>query len=334
MHSRTLLVHFGVFGLAVLVFAGVTFAQAPVLSYRLLVDGAEVVDPVPEGMHALDVQVQVTENSLDALGVSGNGGVLQFAFSVLADPILSFEDLTGGFLGAADGKWDSMVSDAAAFSTAFSGELDINVGGTDYALFAETGATAPAAINTYFMSFGSTDWSTVVSGNFAVANGMGTLELVPDRTGSLVAIPVTDPSPGVQAAQPTTANGTSIALGGGVGGETPVIGGPDSVNLGMNILEGSLAQHQFDATGDPAPTWSLALDNGPGGTTDAGMIDSSGLFEWDTTGFPLGTYEWTVTASNTAGMDTVAMSARLIPEPASALLMGLAMIGLGFIRRK
>jgi hypothetical protein len=107
------------------------------------------------------------------------------------------------------------------------------------------------------------------------------------------------------------------------------------------LSEGPISQQLDDGPADPLATWSnLVLSDG--NPAIAATLSSSGLFEWDPAGSLAGKkgngvlYRWSATASNDVGSDSdFAISIRLIPEPATMSLFGLAMIAcVGILRRR
>lgn len=96
--------------------------------------------------------------------------------------------------------------------------------------------------------------------------------------------------------------------------------------------------HQFTATGGWEPfMWNdLTLVNSPG-PGNAASIDSSGLFSWDRRGAAAGEWVWTAQVTD-QGFDSSTAWLHItvsVPEPGSAVLAGLAALGLvGLLRRR
>jgi hypothetical protein len=70
-----------------------------------------------------------------------------------------------------------------------------------------------------------------------------------------------------------------------------------------------------------------------------GSVAANGDFTWNTTGFPLGTYEIDVTVTNSAGLfssggNYIVTIDMPFPEPSSITLCALALLGVGFRRRR
>lgn len=127
----------------------------------------------------------------------------------------------------------------------------------------------------------------------------------------------------------------------GGGGGTPAINIVEIILNDRELSAGPISQQLDDGPADPAATWSnLVLNNGE--PANAPSLSSSGLFTWNPAGSKAGPkgngvlYRWTATATNITGADTdFAITVRLIPEPATTNLAGLAMVAVvGLIRRR
>jgi PEP-CTERM motif len=143
--------------------------------------------------------------------------------------------------------------------------------------------------------------------------------------------------------------GQITVLRGGANVDLPVemgiLGGvpaPDIqlVNLG-EIESGAVIMAQLNATNGPN-TWSNLVPT-MGSPALAATLGADGKFSWDPTGSARGAkgsgnvmYSWSATATNAGGFDTdVAITLKLIPEPATLSLVGLAVIGfVGLARRR
>jgi len=125
----------------------------------------------------------------------------------------------------------------------------------------------------------------------------------------------------------------------------------DNLTLGGPRVAGALV------TAGPLPTndddspdqvaWLLESFIGPGGAVvppenPASVNATTGVFSWQSMATsPLGSYTATIRGTNNLGMmtpagtDTGTLTFRLVPEPASVTLLGLAMVGaFGIIRRR
>jgi hypothetical protein len=107
---------------------------------------------------------------------------------------------------------------------------------------------------------------------------------------------------------------------------------------------GDVLNHTFTQMGGTPP---VAWDNFqfvsfepdiPGSTNppmNATFDPDNQLFSWDSTGFTRGVYEWSVRATNDFGNSTGALTVRaVIPEPGTAALAALGLIGVVGIRRQ
>jgi hypothetical protein len=100
---------------------------------------------------------------------------------------------------------------------------------------------------------------------------------------------------------------------------------PLDANLG-DRGRGIRIEHQFMATGESPITWSNLTLTSTLGPTIAPTLSDNGQFSWNSIGSPLGSYRWDATVTNTNGSAIASLIVRLIPEPSSATLFGLAMI--------
>lgn len=122
---------------------------------------------------------------------------------------------------------------------------------------------------------------------------------------------------------------------GGVVAVAPVV---TDAPLG-NRIQGAQIAHQFATSAGTAPiTWgSLTPVAGNPAPSVVPTLSAGGAFAWNSAGSPFGTYQWDVTATNSAGSDVGRLSVTLVvPEPATLSLIGLAMLGLAglFGRRR
>jgi hypothetical protein len=164
---------------------------------------------------------------------------------------------------------------------------------------------------------------------------------VADNLGNPLSFRFGDPSRPLITGDQIDATGPAgaVMVGGGGGGVAPNI-----VEIILNDRElsaGLISQQLDDGPADPAATWSnLVLNSGT--PANAPTLSGAGLFEWNPVGSKAGNkgngllYRWTATATNATGADTdFAISVRLIPEPATISLFGLALVGLvGVARRR
>lgn len=164
---------------------------------------------------------------------------------------------------------------------------------------------------------------------------------VADNAGNPLSFRFGDPSKPLLTGDQIDATGIAGAVS-VAGGQTGVA--PNIIEIVLNDRElssGLISQQLDDGPADPAATWSnLVLNNGS--PLIAPSLSNGGLFTWNPAGSKAGKkgngvlYRWTATATNATGADTdFAITVRLIPEPATMSLLGLAMIGaMGVIRRR
>ena len=105
---------------------------------------------------------------------------------------------------------------------------------------------------------------------------------------------------------------------------------------------GETILHTFQTSaGDTPITWSNLVSVGPATPVNLPQLTANGMFSWDSTGSPPHEYIFRVTATNAAGSDSGELIIGLggeprIPEPATATLLGLALVvGVaGTVRRR
>lgn len=184
-----------------------TTANAATVTYNMSIDGDDSPSQIlAPGTYTLTIEAIVTDNDLTGGGVFG--GLLQSAFNLddTADAI-TFDDVTGGFLGGPDGTWDSTAN--GAFDSHFRGT--ILAGGN--VVLAETGAIAPGDFTAQFADIGANTFSFIASGPFTYDGSFTTLELsIADPFGGDILVSELDGS-SIVGGIPTAVNGDSIVLG-------------------------------------------------------------------------------------------------------------------------
>jgi hypothetical protein len=122
----------------------------------------------------------------------------------------------------------------------------------------------------------------------------------------------------------------------------PPLGPPVAIDGSISVLTGDLAMHQFQYEPDSvhpkdSALWSDLILTGDAGQSVAiaASLSTSGLFEWDTTGSPVGNYTALATVTSRGGSDLAMLSINVaVPEPASMLLFGLALASMAWLRRR
>jgi hypothetical protein len=189
-----------------------------------------------------------------------------------------------------------------------------------------------------------------ISSNGTITMPLSTTSLIPDNTtntGSGINV-------GADAAffgKIISSDGSNVefvwvfdAVNQGSGNQAPNVG-----DVTINAVVGANISQLIAATdpnGDPV-SLSLSSFNGPGGPVAASFLDNgddTGLFEWATGGFQVGTYIATIRGSDGSLTDTGQITINLtnggggnpnvIPLPASIWLLGGAIAGFGAMRRR
>jgi hypothetical protein len=105
----------------------------------------------------------------------------------------------------------------------------------------------------------------------------------------------------------------------------------------VNASDPGSAMYTFTATTYFGPnSWGgFSFVSGPSPTVPATFDTATQKFNWNTVGSPIGSYKWSVQASNPYGTGTgfVTVNITAVPEPASVSLLFISMLtGFGLIR--
>jgi hypothetical protein len=105
----------------------------------------------------------------------------------------------------------------------------------------------------------------------------------------------------------------------------PMVSSTTINNVNANV-PGSVT-YTFSA--DQPVTWSgFSFVSGSSTGVPATFNPTTGNFSWNTVGSPIGSYKWSVQASNPYGTATGFVTVNItVPEPATLLLVGLALLG-------
>ena len=94
----------------------------------------------------------------------------------------------------------------------------------------------------------------------------------------------------------------------------PVLPSVVDANLGDRLL-GSVINHTFTTSAGDFITWGNLNVSGPGAPVNAPSLSSNGVFNWNTSGSPLGLYNFDATATNDAGSDVGQLTLNLVTPP-------------------
>jgi hypothetical protein len=319
MHSRTAGVHFGFALLAVVLSVGSLQAQS--VEYVLTVDGA---------LGSFELTALASDGDNAGLATFGVPLVGDFTSILNVSPAAAFVT-AGGNAGPAGFNFVRSAEDAPLVTGGH------NTTDAAFNLVYGLGQTPGSFEERGWMTANPTspEWDVPVvlaTGTFDPTNvdGIG----IDTASVDLIANVFVDTS----GAATSAAEVSAMVVGGGGGDNTAPVGDDAS----LDAMTDRLLSHQFtatDAESDPL-TWSdlvFTALNGADPGPNAPTLSAAGLFEWDRGGADLGTYTAMATVSDgdlTGSALLTIDGTTAIPEPASALLIGLAMVGLGFIRRR
>lgn len=351
-----------------------TVADAAVLEYRLLINGADV-DTYSGAAGDITVSIEArTVDNVFAPNVGGKnyvGGLTQYAINLIdstgieagsiLEPKEYIDVIVPGVIENPTGTWDSAtVGDLVSNHTR--GKINgVSQAGSDigtaYDVAAEYSFVPNGSLGANSMTFGggaidepgtTGNWAEVASGQFAYSGGEGTLTLTAFTNEQLLYQPASLPNP-------ESVVGDIVTFGAVVANETPTVALPDgdvvegdwSTELGYNNPAHSVQVSAVgdDADGDPLTyEWTMMKPGGGSkvlvGETGATLtltiaeIESLGLPAWVGAGDP--SYNWTLSVTANDGTDTSvpAQIGVFVPEPTTMGLLGFGVLALLKRRRR